>query len=98
MIRMPGRALFIIADRCRCSMPVFASMPRLKSQDYRRQFMPAKIAKITNKQKAKFAEWVEKWIESGLSCEPADFDSAERAARESYKVAGLKQPKVVLRL
>ena len=58
----------------------------------------AKITKITPQQAARFGEWAEKWIEIGLSTEPADFDRATAAALRGYELANLKRPMVVLRM
>lgn len=46
-----------------------------------------KITKLTPEQAARFAEWSQKWIEIGLSTEPADFDKATEAALKAYKIA-----------
>jgi hypothetical protein len=56
-----------------------------------------KITTLTDEQRAKFPQYVEKWIKVGLSTEPADFDRAEEAVREIYKVCELKQPRAILR-
>jgi len=60
--------------------------------------MADKITKLTPEQSARFAEWSEKWIKIGLSTEPADFDLATSAALQAYELAGLKKPKIVLRM
>ena len=57
-----------------------------------------KITKITNDQRARFPEWVEKWIQLGLSTEPADFDRATAAALRAYELCNLGRPSVVLRM
>ena len=36
------------------------------------------INTITDEQKARFPEFVDKWVKIGLSTEPADFDTAEK--------------------
>lgn len=41
---------------------------------------------------------VKKWIEIGLSTEPADFNAATEAALKAYKLCNLKNPMVVLRM
>ena len=56
------------------------------------------ITEITPAQVARFGEWTRKWIEIGLSTEPADFDRATAAALEAYKLADLARPMVVLRM
>jgi uncharacterized protein DUF6745 len=43
-------------------------------------------------------EWVDKWVKVGLSTEPANWAKAEEAARSCYRITGLAQPAVVLRL
>lgn len=57
-----------------------------------------KITKLTESQKARFPECVEKWIKIGLSTEPADFDKAEGAVRAIYRLCGLGEPEIVLRM
>ena len=57
-----------------------------------------RIDKLTNDQAARFGEWSRKWVEIGLSTEPADFDSATEAALRAYKIVNLKRPMVVLRM
>ncbi len=57
-----------------------------------------RIDKLTPEQIARFPEWVDKWVKIGLSTEPADWEMAERGVRGCYKVAKLKQPKVILRI
>ena len=56
-----------------------------------------KITGLTQEQKNQFGPWVKKWVEIGLSTEPADFDRAENAALKAYTMAGLQRPMVVLR-
>ena len=60
--------------------------------------MAKKIVKMTRDQEARIPEWVEEWSRIGLSCEPANFDEAERGVRGCYRAAGLKEPEVVLRV
>ena len=57
-----------------------------------------KITKITPEQSAQFEAWTKKWIEIGLSTEPADFDAATDAALRGYRYANLRKPMVVLRM
>ena len=57
-----------------------------------------KITKITPAQAARFGEWSKKWIEIGLSTEPADFDRATEAALKAYKLCNLGRPMVILRM
>ncbi len=58
----------------------------------------AKITSITKAQAARFPEWVEKYIQLGLSTEPADFDAATAAALRAYELCNLGKPMVVLRM
>lgn len=58
----------------------------------------ARIDKLTPEQTARFAEWSRRWIEIGLSTEPADFDVATEAALKAYQLANLKRPMVILRM
>ncbi|MDE3023458.1 MAG: hypothetical protein KGI54_16685, partial [Pseudomonadota bacterium] len=57
-----------------------------------------KIETLTKEQQAQFGPWVKKWIEIGLSTEPADFDAATNAALKAYKLCNLDKPMVVLRM
>ena len=57
-----------------------------------------KITSITPEQAARFGEWSERWIEIGLSTEPADFDAATDAALRAYQAANLNRPMIVLRM
>ena len=56
-----------------------------------------KMEQLTAEQESKIPEWVEKWLEIGLSTEPMDFETAKSAALEGYTLAGAAPPKVVLR-
>src|SRR5438876_184060 len=60
--------------------------------------MPQKITKLTDAQTARFGEWATKWINIGLSTEPADFDKATAAALHAYALCNLKRPMVALRM
>jgi hypothetical protein len=57
-----------------------------------------KITKITPEQAALFPEWVKRYVEIGLSTEPADFERATEAALKAYKLCNLDKPVVVLRM
>jgi hypothetical protein len=57
-----------------------------------------KITTLTPEQIAQFGEWAKKWIDIGLSTEPADFDRATSAALRAYELCNLKKPMVVLRV
>jgi hypothetical protein len=58
--------------------------------------MPTKIDTITPEQEARFGEWSDMWIKIGLSCEPADFETAKNAALRAYDICNLERPKIVL--
>ena len=60
--------------------------------------MAEKIGKMTKDQEDRIPEWMEEWSRIGLSCEPANFDEAERGVRGCYRAAGLKEPEIVLRV
>ena len=60
--------------------------------------MSIKIKKLTTDQKSRFAEWTKKWVDIGLSTDPADFDAATEAALKSYRLANLNKPMVILRM
>ena len=57
-----------------------------------------KITELTPSQKARFGEWTKKWIDIGLSVEPADFDAATGAALKAYALCNLGKPMVILRM
>ena len=52
----------------------------------------SKIEKLTAEQEARFGEYVDKWLDIGLSTEPVDFEKAKEAACLSYRLAGLPEP------
>lgn len=54
-----------------------------------------KITKLTPDQEARFPEFVRKWIDIGLSTVPADRPRAEAAIAGLYKLANLKEPRVI---
>lgn len=54
-----------------------------------------KITEITDEQKKLFPVYVEKYTKIGLSCEPADFETAKAAALRAYKLLELDEPEVV---
>lgn len=45
-----------------------------------------RIDSLTNVQRGRFQEWIDKWISIGLNTDPADFERFERAARQCYRV------------
>jgi len=57
-----------------------------------------KITSLTDAQKARFGEWSERWIQIGLSTEPADFEAATEAALNGYKLANHSRPTIILRM
>jgi hypothetical protein len=57
-----------------------------------------RIDSLTPEQQARFGEWTKKWVDIGLSTEPADFDTATEAALKAYKLCNLDKPMVVLRM
>ena len=54
-----------------------------------------KIKKLTEAQQSRFPEFVDKWIKIGLSTEPADRPRAEKAIAGIYRLANLKEPRVI---
>src|SRR4051812_18531100 len=57
-----------------------------------------KLTTISKDQASKFGEWARRWIEIGLSTEPADFEVAQAAALRAYKLANLNKPMIILRM
>ena len=57
-----------------------------------------RIDKLTPEQVARMPEWTKKWVDIGLSTEPADFDTATEAALKAYALCNLKKPMVILRM
>lgn len=53
------------------------------------------ITSLTDEQKSRFKEFVDKWIKIGLSTEPADRPRAEKAIKGLYALAKLDEPKIV---
>lgn len=54
--------------------------------------MNKKIEKLADDQVAKFPEYVDRWLNIGLSTTPVDFEKAKKAVCEGYRLAGLKEP------
>ena len=54
-----------------------------------------KIMKLTPDQEARFPEFVRKWIDIGLSTQPADRPRAEAATAGLYRLANLNEPQVI---
>ena len=57
-----------------------------------------KITTLKPEWKEAIPEWNRKWITSGLSTKPADFEAFERGAKECYRYAGISWPGVVVRV
>jgi hypothetical protein len=53
------------------------------------------ITALTDEQKKRFPEFVEKWTKIGLSTERADRPRAENAIKKIYKLAKLEEPEIV---
>src|SRR5690606_24891391 len=60
--------------------------------------MQKRIEKLTPEQEARIPEFREEWLRHGLSTERADFDAAEAAIKDAYRVAGLEPPALFIRL
>jgi hypothetical protein len=58
--------------------------------------MTVKIKELTQEQKAMFPHYVNKWIDVGTCCEPADRKKAEEGLKLAYKTAKLKPPKEII--
>ena len=57
--------------------------------------MPKLITELTAAHQARFPEFVAKWTKIGLSTEPADRPRAERAIAGLYRLAKLKEPRLI---
>jgi hypothetical protein len=55
-----------------------------------------RIDMLTDAQRDRFPEWVERWVEQGLSTAPADRSRVEAGIRACYTFAGLPAPEAVL--
>jgi hypothetical protein len=55
-----------------------------------------RIDMLTAAQRGRFSEWVERWVEQGLSTAPADRARVEAGIRACYRFAGLPEPEAVL--
>ena len=53
------------------------------------------ITSLTPEQKSLFPVYVKKWIDIGLSTKPADRPRAEKAIAGLYRLANLKEPRVI---
>jgi hypothetical protein len=57
-----------------------------------------KLTELTPEQESRLPGWVERWVDIGLSTEPADWATAERGIAAEYRMAGLEPPSIVVRL
>ena len=53
------------------------------------------ITSLTEEQKSKFQYYIDKWIKIGLSTDRVDRPKAEQSIKNLYKLANLKEPKIV---
>lgn len=58
--------------------------------------MKKKITKLTKEQAKRLIEFRDKWIQIGLSTEPAKREKAEAAIREMYRIAGGAPPQKIV--
>ena len=58
--------------------------------------MAKQITSLTDEQRGRFEEFVDKWVAVGRSTEPEDKETAEKALLESYKNADLEAPELTL--
>lgn len=56
------------------------------------------LTKLTKEQEDRMPEWVEKWVKIGLCTDPADFDAAEKAVLDCYKLIDHPEIPEVLRV
>src|SRR4029453_17972109 len=54
-----------------------------------------RLHSLTDAQRAKLSEWAQQWIAIGLSTEPADWPTFERAVAMLYVEQGRKAPSVI---
>ena len=52
---------------------------------------------LTEAERVELAKYSEVWKKHALCCEPADFDTAEKAVLDVYRISGLKAPEVIIR-
>ena len=57
--------------------------------------MTKKIMKLTAAQEARLIEFREEWLQIGLSCEPADFETGDNIIRGFYKRLGKPAPMIL---
>ena len=56
---------------------------------------PKILSSLTTEQTARMPEWVDQWTRLGLSTEPADWDTFEKAVRDCYRLSGFEPVPVV---
>lgn len=57
-----------------------------------------RIDELTEEQRAQMGPWAEKWIQIGLSTEPADWERFEKCAKDCYRYADLDPNVPVVRV
>ncbi len=57
--------------------------------------MAGRIESLTDEQRSRFPEYIDRWIRIGLSTEPADWAAAEEGIRDAYRIAHLTPPRIV---
>ena len=55
-----------------------------------------RVDALTDEQKAKFPEYVKRWLDIGLSIDPCDKKKAQEAVVEAYQVAGQRPPEIFI--
>ena len=58
--------------------------------------MKKKLDSLTQDQINKFPEYVEKWVNIGLSTEPCNHPLAEAALRAAYRVVNIPPPELII--
>lgn len=54
------------------------------------------IEQLTDDQKKQLAPWIKKWVDIGLSTQPADWGRAEKGVRGHYAAANLPAPSTIV--
>ena len=60
--------------------------------------MPKRITKLTEDQKSRFNQYVQRYTKIGLCTDEADWEKFEDGVRRCYKFANLEPPKVFVRV
>src|SRR3990167_6415180 len=55
-----------------------------------------RIDSLTEAERARFPEWVDKWVAIGLSTERLDLPRFNEAAKACYRFADLAEPRVIV--